>query len=71
MVLGGEVTDATALNNFECLKIEFDGLHPFAIDSGREDKELGLRWYSLAKRQWCMAVPSSSILAHFLILALG
>ena len=42
MVLGGGVADATALNDFEGLKIELYGLYPLAIDSGRKDKEVGL-----------------------------
>ena len=42
VIFGGGVTDATALNNFEGLKIKLYGLHSFAIDSGRKDKGVGL-----------------------------
>ena len=42
VVLGGGVANATALNGFEDLKIESNGLYPFAIDGGREDKGVRL-----------------------------
>lgn len=42
MILGGGVTDTTALHDFEVLKIELYGLYSFAIDSGREDMGIGL-----------------------------
>lgn len=42
VVLSGGVADTTALNDFEGLKIELYGLYSFAIDSGREDKGIGL-----------------------------
>ena len=42
VVLGDGVTDATALDDFEGLQIEFYHLYPFAVDSGGEDEEIGL-----------------------------
>lgn len=42
VVLGDGVADPTALYDFEGLKIEFNGLYPFAIDGGREDEGIGL-----------------------------